>query len=89
LEYRYLRHGDTNLDPVTHKPVLVQVYGLYRVNDKEFIAEKYMGSNHWELDKSGDVVSSTLLGIEYWYEYDEITKSDEEKLKQELFPEAG
>jgi hypothetical protein len=87
MEYRYFRHGDTNLDPTTRKPILVRVYGLYRVNDKEFTAEKYMGSNKWELDKSGDVVGSTLLGMEYWYEYDEITESEAEKLKQELFSE--
>ena len=43
MEYRYFRHGDTNLDPTTRKPILVRVYGLYRVNDKEFTAEKYMG----------------------------------------------
>lgn len=89
MKYKYFRRGYTDLDSITHKPILIRVYGLYRVNDEEFMAEKYEGSGKWELDNSGDVVGSTLLGMEYWYEYDEITESEAEELKRRLFPETA
>lgn len=86
MNYLYFADMLSEIDS-TNSNETRRAIALYRVNNEEFTAERYMGANKWELDESGDVVGSTLLGMEYWYEYDEISKSEAEKLKQDLFPE--
>ena len=88
MSYRYFRNEDVTIDRKTKTHVLEDVYILYRVDDKKLTAERYMGDGQWELDEIGDVVGSTLLGMEYWYEYTEVGPGRAEALMWQLFPPA-
>lgn len=83
MDYKYFKHIYSDLDPINLKPVH-EVVGLYRTNES-LNAEMYKGSGNWEPDKSGFVVEA-ILGIDWVTEYDEISKSEAKKLKQDLFP---
>lgn len=87
MTYRYFAQQHTEFDHTnkdwTRKPI-----AIYRVNEQEFGAERYTESGNWQPDESGYVIEA-FLGIDGVTEYDEITESEAENLKKELFPETG
>lgn len=86
MNYRYFAQQHTEFNPMSknwsQKPI-----ALYRVDEKEFEAERYTAGN-WQPDESGYVIEA-FLGIDGVTEYAEIAESEAEKLKKELFPETG
>ncbi len=87
MEYRFFAQQHTEFDPISkdwsRKPI-----AIYRVNEKDFEAERYTESGNWQPDESGHVIEA-FLGIDGVTEYDEITKSEAEELKLQIFPETG
>jgi len=87
MNYRYFAQQHTEFNPMSNnwsrKPI-----AIYRINGENLEAERFIGYDNWKLDESGYAVKA-FLGIDGVTEYDEITESEVEKLKRELFPETG